>query len=128
MVAKEDGVVLLDLDLDPSRSYTLGRSPSNDIQLEAPSISRLHAVIFSHDGKWMISDLGSARGIRDEDGEVSLAEMSDGGWIALGPAFIWFRDEQTDLPDAPAAKLPPEDMKKRTMLLVEYSGEDGSNS
>ena len=127
MVAKEDGVVLLDLELDPSRSYSLGRSPNNDIQLDAPSISRLHAVIYHHGKSWWISDLGSARGIRSEEGPVTQAELKDGTWIALGPAFVWYRDDQSDSGSDTKSQAPAESApyRKLNILMIECEDEDG---
>lgn len=104
MIAKHDGVVLLDLELDPGRSYTLGRSPKNDIHLEAPSISRLHAIIFHHKGAWLIADLNSSKGIKDDSGTVDNAEFVDGEWISLGPAFVWYRDERPEQGHMPVEK------------------------
>ena len=123
MIAKQDGVVLLDLELDPGRSYTLGRSPSNDIQLEAPSISRLHAVIFWHENAWFIADLDSSRGLRDDSGDISFSQFTDGEWVALGPAFIWYRDERTQSTESESVNTEKQDTfdRHRTILLIESS-------
>ena len=43
-------------------SLTIGRHPSNDLQLEAPEISSRHAVLEWIEGEWRLRDLGSRNG------------------------------------------------------------------
>lgn len=92
-IAKEDGLVLLRITLDPERAYTIGRSRSADIRLDAPSISRLHAVLIHRPDGWSICDLDSRRGTWDEQGRIDTRRLEDGAWTAVGSAFLWFDAE-----------------------------------
>ena len=93
-IAKEDGIVMLNVELDPRKCYTLGRSASASIRLDAPSISRHHAVLMPFGNRWVIADLGSSRGVWNEGGRIHSAEMSPGNWISLGAGYIWFEEGQ----------------------------------
>ena len=95
-IAKDDGVALLDFDLKPGRSYTIGRSSAAEVRLEAQSISRLHALLFEHGGTWKITDLGSTKGLRTKEGVVKHKTLVNGDWVAVGPAVIWYFDENEE--------------------------------
>lgn len=96
-IAKDDGVALLDFDLKSGRTYTIGRSSMADVRLEAQSISRLHALLFEHGGIWKLTDLGSTKGLRTKEGVVKDRTLSNGDWVAIGPAVIWFFDEKEEM-------------------------------
>ena len=96
-IAKDDGVALLDFDLKSGRSYTIGRSSLADVRLEAQSISRLHALLFEHGGTWKLTDLGSTKGLRTKDGVLKNRTLTNGDWVAIGPAVIWFFDEKEEM-------------------------------
>lgn len=42
----------------------LGRSPQADLTVDEPSVSRDHAVVRGHPGRWFLEDLGSRNGTR----------------------------------------------------------------
>lgn len=42
----------------------LGRSPAADLTIDEPSVSRDHAVVRGHPGRWFLEDLGSRNGTR----------------------------------------------------------------
>lgn len=96
LIAKEDGIVLLDFELQPGRTYCIGRLKSSDICLDAKSVSRSHAILYNHDDRWLMSDLGSTKGIRTEAGIVRDHEMIHEDWVAIGPAVIWFFDANAE--------------------------------
>jgi pSer/pThr/pTyr-binding forkhead associated (FHA) protein len=92
-IAKEDGIALLDVALHPRKAYLLGRSRSASIRLDAPSISRHHAVLMPHGGRWVISDLGSTRGLRTDSGRVLATTLREDSWVAMGAGFLWFQED-----------------------------------
>ena len=97
--------VVLDCALQPNRSYALGRDPANHIYLDHPSISRLHAVLFEHDGSWHIHDLGSSKGVLDPLGnEVNVARLVDGAYFDIGPTRLWFREGEASGQTAQSTK------------------------
>ncbi|MBU0511217.1 MAG: ATP-binding cassette domain-containing protein, partial [Chloroflexi bacterium] len=74
---------------------TFGRDPSNDVQLDVPTISHYHAQVERIGRRYRISDLNSANGtfVNDEgiEGDVWL---TDGDTIRIGPyRFITGQDQ-----------------------------------
>ena len=60
--------------------YTIGRGADNDIIMDEPSISRLHAELIAEpDGRYRVKDLGSSNGTHIQH---------DGGWEKLDDAEI----------------------------------------
>jgi len=96
LIAKEDGIVLLDFELQPGRTYTIGRLKSSDICLDAKSVSRAHAILYNRGDRWLMTDLGSTKGLRSETGVVRDLELVHEGWVAIGPAIMWFFDERSE--------------------------------
>ena len=120
IISKVDGLTLLDVELDPNRAYSLGRSSAAAIRLDAPSISRLHAVLIPKAGRWVISDLGSRRGLRCGQGRVDARQLDHGDWVALGSAYLWYEDERTlqDHQNDPEIEAKEEESKKNKFALL----------
>jgi len=72
------------------RRLTMGRDHSNDVHLEAPSISRFHAEIVATDGVVELRDLGSRNGTRVDGELVSRAAVRAGSEIGIGPFRLIF--------------------------------------
>ncbi|MDG2030755.1 MAG: FHA domain-containing protein [Phycisphaerales bacterium] len=121
-IAKDDGVALLDFDLKSGRSYTIGRSSMADVRLEAQSISRLHALLFEHGGIWKLTDLGSTKGLRTKEGVLKNRTLTNGDWVAIGPAVIWFFDEKEEMETG--AGLSQLDMDADTDIISKPSPEN----
>jgi len=72
---------------DFNNSFTLGRSPSTDIHVDNPSVSRRHARVIFENGVWMLEDLGSRNGTKLNGEQINRAclppyaeiNLSDGG-------------------------------------------------
>ena len=88
----ERSELILDFELDPARAYTIGRHPSNDVQIDHPSVSRMHALLFHHDGQWMIADLDSTKGLSCKGDRFRSATLSDEMCVTMGPARLWFAE------------------------------------
>lgn len=127
-----------------SKSYTIGRTPENDIVLDYAQISQRHAKLTSVAGKLFLEDtqseLGtSVRGTRLKPGQ--RARVKDGERVQFGPmpALLKVTDETADviiedqegwagrpLFDISAAQVTVQvadrdDSKKRKTLLEEVS-------
>jgi SARP family transcriptional regulator, regulator of embCAB operon len=63
----------------------IGRSPDNDIVLSDAKVSRHHAVITDDGSTFLITDLGSANGLRVRGRRIDpTAELRDGDRIRIG--------------------------------------------
>lgn len=49
-------------ELELSKSVTIGRDASSDLQLASPAVSREHARLTVRDGRWYVEDRGSFNG------------------------------------------------------------------
>ena len=73
----------------------IGRDPSNDIVLDEPSLSRLHAQIRKEDDRYEIIDQGSSNGTMVNERRVASCELKDGDSIKLGEVELVFCTEET---------------------------------
>ena len=66
------------------RKTSIGRTPDNDLQLEAKFISRHHAVILVGPASTVIEDLNSTNGVLVNGRRVIRQTLRDGDQIAIG--------------------------------------------
>src|SRR5581483_11027440 len=72
---------------------TIGRSARNDLCLEDPFASRLHAEVRKKGDSFWLSDLGSANGTLLNDARMTApALLRDGDVIRIGETEIEFND------------------------------------
>jgi pSer/pThr/pTyr-binding forkhead associated (FHA) protein len=80
---------------------SIGRSPENEIALDDPAVSRLHAALERYPSGWSIRDLGSTGGTK-VNGNRLLAEyrLIAGDEIRLGSVRLIFRTDAPQRIDA----------------------------
>ena len=66
------------------RKTSIGRTPDNDLQLDAKFVSRHHAVILVGPKSTVIEDLNSTNGVQVNGRRVTRQTLSDGDQIAIG--------------------------------------------
>jgi hypothetical protein len=80
--------------------FTIGRGQVADVHTELLGnvVSRLHARVSPHDGRWIVEDLGSRNGIFNDQGQrvesIALSSADDKCFIAAPPnglGSIWIR-------------------------------------
>ena len=72
-------------------SYSLGRRPDNDLQLDDGMTSGSHAKLQSEDGAWEIVDLGSSNGTLLNGARVTSAvRLSPGDFVQIGGSRFVF--------------------------------------
>jgi predicted component of type VI protein secretion system len=95
--------------LDPERAFSIGRSPSTDLQVDDPNVSRVHCRIQFHERRWEIQDLKSSNGTFVNGHRVERQPLAFGDRIRLGGLEIEFvaAREDWDSPDvtAPGTQL-----------------------
>lgn len=108
-VPTAEGQLLLQADFiiyalrkDPTRPFAttilIGRSRSNDIVLDDPSVSKLHARLERQANHWGLSDAGSSNGTRihSQGGIIEIdgaaSEIQPDQLVQLGDCFLSFVD------------------------------------
>lgn len=65
-------------------NLSIGRSPSNDIVIKAPKVSRQHAAINFYNNQYIIIDLKSANGVFVNGTKVDECVLNPGDEISIG--------------------------------------------
>ena len=66
------------------RKTSVGRTPDNDLQIDAKFISRHHAVILAGPTQTIIEDLNSTNGVHVNGRRVTRQALEDGDTVAIG--------------------------------------------
>jgi len=66
------------------RKTSIGRTPDNDLQLDAKFVSRHHAVILVGPAGAVLEDLNSTNGVQVNGRRVTRQTLRDGDQIAIG--------------------------------------------
>lgn len=69
---------------------SIGRSSDNDLQIDASSISRHHALILAGSGGTIIEDLHSTNGVRVNGRRITRQSLKDGDAVTIGKAQFRF--------------------------------------
>ena len=86
---------------------SIGRSPSCDIVLNYPTVSRFHSVVSRRKNTWVIFDTGSKTGILLNGQKIKKKEkLSDGDKLTFGEASYIF--SAPDFGDRPKGEKFPE--------------------
>ncbi|MCO4771472.1 MAG: FHA domain-containing protein [Deltaproteobacteria bacterium] len=67
-----------------NRMVTVGRAPSNYVQLNEPDVSRMAAQIDTKSGTPKVLDMNSATGIRINGEHTTGGDLSDGDTVTIG--------------------------------------------
>lgn len=120
-------------DLGPNGSWRIGRGGHNEIILEAPLVSRNHAVIQGMTaGTYYLSDLGSQNGTFANNRPVTVpVQLRESDLIGIGGytfAFRFVEPQPTAKPNQPEETAVPGKtavhllMKNITVLVVDMRG------
>lgn len=88
VVCIEGDLASSEFELDDNTS--IGRSPSNDIVLKEPKVSRQHAAINKIDGSFVVVDLKSSNGVFVNGRKVEEVVLEDGDEILIGNTKMIF--------------------------------------
>jgi chromosome segregation ATPase len=73
-----------------SRKTTIGRTPDNDLQIDAKFISRHHAVILAGPAHAIIEDLNSTNGVMVNNRRITRQPLKDGDNVIVGKTQFRF--------------------------------------
>ena len=77
------------------RKTSVGRTPDNDLQIDAKYISRHHAVILAGPAHTIIEDLNSTNGVMVNGRRISRQALKDGDQVTIGRAEYRFAVRRT---------------------------------
>jgi len=72
------------------RKTSVGRTPDNDLQIDAKFISRHHAVILVGPVHTLIEDLNSTNGVQVNGRRITRHSLKDGDTVLFGRAQYRF--------------------------------------
>jgi len=78
-----------------ARKTSVGRTPDNDLQIDAKYISRHHAVILAGPAHTIIEDLNSTNGVLVNGRRISRQILKDGDLVTIGRAEYRFAARRT---------------------------------
>ena len=74
------------------KRVTIGRTRQNDIQLQAPHISRRHAVVMTEGDVTRVIDWGSKNGVYVNSHRVTEHFLASGDVVAIGDAKFCYEE------------------------------------
>jgi two-component system, NtrC family, sensor kinase len=101
------------------RGYTLGRARHNDLSLNEPSISKVHARILYEQGRFLIEDQGSLHGVYVNAAKVERADLLPGAQVQLGNVTLKFSLLGSDSSTAQVAEFPWIEQQQLLLSLVQ---------
>jgi chromosome segregation ATPase len=72
------------------RKTTVGRTPDNDLQIDAKFISRHHAVVLAGPAHAIIEDLNSTNGVTVNNRRITRQPLKDGDSVVIGKTQFRF--------------------------------------
>lgn len=72
------------------RKTSIGRTPDNDVQIDAKYVSRHHAVILVGPAQTIIEDLNSTNGVQVNGRRITRQTLKDGDQVAIGRSLYRF--------------------------------------
>jgi signal transduction histidine kinase len=101
------------------RPYTVGRARHNDIALNEPSISKLHARLDYQEGHFLVEDAGSLHGVYVNAAKVRRVQLAPGAQIQLGNVTLKFSLLGSESATGAMAKLPWVEQQQLLLSLVQ---------
>jgi len=117
LIMSLDGSIIREIALDKER-VTIGRKPSNDVQIENLAVSGEHACVVTILNDSFLEDMGSTNGTLVNGAPVKKHILQNNDLIEIGKYKLKFVAEG---PGLPAAAPAAEDME-RTMVLRPGAG------
>ena len=74
------------------RRTTIGRTPDNDIQIDASNVSRRHAVLLTSAEQCILEDLNSTNGVHVNGCRIARQQLSDGDIVTIGKTELRFEE------------------------------------
>lgn len=89
------------------RVIQIGRRRGSDLQFDDDSVSNVHAILFTLNGKWCVRDINSRTGTWLGGKPIHQEVLADGASLRIGPATIVFNEVASPMAPAAGAALVP---------------------
>ncbi|STR45679.1 FHA domain-containing protein [Iodobacter fluviatilis] len=93
IVLSLDGVLIKEIKLNKER-FTIGRRPSNDLQIDNLAVSGEHAVLIMQGSNVLIEDLNSTNGTKVNHQDIQKERLKEGDEILVGKHILRFYSEK----------------------------------
>ncbi len=75
-----------------TEEFKIGRLPENNLVLDDPNVSRVHAIIYNDPlGQYWLKDLNSTNGVFVNGEKIARKKLADRDVVAIGNVIISFR-------------------------------------
>jgi len=105
LIITHQGTVIKEYDLSKEK-VTVGRKPSNDIVLDDPTVSGVHAA-FLHMQHTYIEDMNSTNGIKLNDKKINKRQLNHGDIVKIGQHEFKFIDDAVQDFESTVVIAPP---------------------
>ena len=119
LIITHQGTVIKEYDLSKEK-VTVGRKPSNDIVLDDPTVSGLHAA-FLHMQHTYIEDMNSTNGIKLNGKAVSKRQLNHGDLVLIGQHEFKFIDDAVQDFESTVIIAPPKQASVATKKAIKAS-------
>lgn len=119
LIITHQGTVIKEYDLSKEK-VTVGRKPSNDIILDDPTVSGVHAA-FLHMQHTYIEDLNSTNGVKLNGKPVNKRQLNHGDLVLIGQHEFKFIDDAVQDFESTVVIAPPVQASTETKKLVKAS-------
>lgn len=119
LIITHQGTVIKEYDLSKEK-VTVGRKPSNDIILDDPTVSGVHAA-FLHMQHTYIEDLNSTNGVKLNGKPVNKRQLNHGDLVLIGQHEFKFIDDAVQDFESTVIIAPPVQASKETKKQVKAS-------
>jgi len=119
LIITHQGTVIKEYDLSKEK-VTVGRKPSNDIILDDPTVSGLHAA-FLHMQHTYVEDMKSTNGIKLNGKTINKRQLSHGDLVQIGQHEFKFIDDAVQDFESTVVIAPPTQEFKETKKPIKAS-------
>jgi len=119
LIITHQGTVIKEYDLSKEK-VTVGRKPSNDIILDDPTVSSVHAA-FLHMQHTYIEDLNSTNGVKLNGKPVNKRQLNHGDLVLIGQHEFKFIDDAVQDFESTVVIAPPVQASVETKKPVKAS-------
>jgi len=108
ITVKIPGRPVTEIPISKDRAVTIGRDPSNDLQLDNPAVSRYHAKVYKQDWPFYIEDLDSTNGTNVNDERITWKRvLNTNDRITIGKCVMIFSDSPADYEEGMSPSADP---------------------